>query len=168
MYFKLINWLLFQLLATILQQFCLIYLKTDELRSFLISWSRVSGFRCALPIDDSNSVNLSAGDWDGLLYARMWWWGSRREAECTGEAAGYTRVSHTWCFDMRSPWERRTVVTCGDSVPPWETPGHVSSAARWYARTRSCAPMINRNRQKLKLRVADVARLGNIVDKSSF
>lgn len=31
-------------------------------------------------------------------------------------------MSRTWCSDMRSPWECRTVVTCGDHVAAWETP----------------------------------------------
>lgn len=77
------------------------------------------------------------------------------------------RVSCTWCSDMRSLWERRTVVTCGDRIAAWETPD-MYLRSRVDTGTRSCAPMINRNRQKPMLRDVDIARSRNIADKFSF
>lgn len=94
----------------------------------------------------------------------------KKTGKDTEKKASYTRVAHVICPDMRSPWERRTVVTCGDRVAAWETPDmYYIFGLRVDTGTRSCAPMINRNRQKPTLRDADgVVRSRNIADKFSF
>lgn len=144
-------------------------------------WQRIANSRYTLSIDNGDCINLPGCDRGDSMCARIWERQRdrhgqtqrdrererKRAARKDRDRGSVTRVSRTWCSDMRLPWERRTVVTCGDRIAAWETP-NMYLRPRVDMGARSCAPMINRNRQKPKLRDADVAVRGNIADKFSF